>query len=273
MPEAEKLFEQALSAAPTSDEALRALVGLFLSQKQPEKAMARVKSQIEKSPKTAGFYVVLGTLQAQAKDYAAAQASLHKALDLDQNSMEAFAVLGQVQLASGSLDDAVKSWEAWMQKNPKDIRPYIMLSSLEQMRNNWQKAQQLLQKATEIDPNNAIATNNLAYLMLEHGGNADTALALAQTARRQAPDSPSIADTLGYAYYMKGVYSSSIDLFEEAAKKQPENANYHYHLGFAYDKTSNKTQAREHLERALKLNPNSGDAASAKKLLEQLGRG
>ena len=212
-------------------------------------------------------------MQAQAKDFTSAQASLQKALDLDKNNMEAFAVLGQVQVASGSLDAAVKSWEAWMQKNPKDVRPYIMISSLEQTRNNWQKAQDLLQKAIQIDPNSPIVANNLAYLMLEHGGNPDVALNLAQTARRQAPDSPNIADTLGFAYYTKGIYSSSIDLFEEALKKQPDNASVHYHLGLAYDKAKNSAQARLHLEKAVKLNPNSADAESAKKVLQQLGRG
>ncbi len=273
MPEAEKLLEQALSVAPTSEEALRALVAVYENQKQPDKALARVKAQLEKSPNTASFYVVLGTLQAQGKDYSAAQASLHKAIDLDKNNMEAFAVLGQVQVASGSLDDAVKSWDAWMQKNPKDVRPYIMISSLEHSRNNWQKEQQLLQKAIEIQPDSPVVANNLAYLMLEHGGNVDQALELAQTARRKVPDNPSIADTLGYAYYKKGVYSSAIDLFEEASRKQPDNANVQYHLGFAYEKASKNAQARDHLEKGLKLDPKSPDAEAAKRLLPQLGRG
>jgi Flp pilus assembly protein TadD len=101
----------------------------------------------------------------------------------------------------------------------------------------------------------------------------DAAVALAQTARRQAPDSPNIADTLGYAYFVKGIYGSSIDLFEEAAKKQPENASVHYHLGFAYEKASKNALAKEHLEKALKLDPKSSDADAAKKLLQQIGRG
>jgi cellulose synthase operon protein C len=273
LPDAQKYFEQALSVAPGNSDALRNYVDLLLSQKQTDKAMALVRAQVEKSPNTAATYVTLGIMQAQAKDYAGAQTSLHKAIELDQNSMEAFGILGQVQVAAGSVDDAVKSWEVWMQKNPKDVRPYIMLSGLEQQRNNWQRAQQLLQKAMEIHPDSAVAANNLAYLMLEHGGNVDVALSLAQTARRQAPDSPNIADTLGVAYFKKGVYSSSIDLFEEAAKKQPDNASVQYHLGFAYEKASKSAQAREHLEKALKLDPKSSDAGEAKKSLQQLGRG
>lgn len=269
--EAEKLYEQALTAAPNSEDALRALVTMYLTQNHPEKAIARVKSQIDKSPNTASFYVTLGILQGRAKDYTGAQVSLRKALELDQNNMEAFAVLGQVQFAAGSPDDAIKSANSWIQKNPKDVRPYLMISMVEHNRNNWQKEQQMLQKALEIQPDSPIAANNLAYLLLEHGGNVDTALTLAQTARRQVPDSPDIADTLGYAYYKKGVYSSSIGLFEEAAKKQPENANVQYHLGFAYDKASQKAQAKQHLEKALKLSPNAPEAEGAKKVLQQIG--
>lgn len=272
-PDAIKYLEQALTVAPSDDLALRPLVAIYISQKQPDKALARVQEQIQKAPNVSAFYVLQGSLLAQGKKYPDAEAALRKAIELNKDNMEAYAVLGQVQVAAGSLDDAVKSWDAWMQKNPKDIRPYIMISSLEQTRSNWQKSQELLQKASQLDPNNALVANNLAYLMLQHGGNPDVALALAQTARRRDPNSPNVADTLGYAYYTKGLYSSSINLFEEAATKQPENASYHYHLGFAYEKTKNVAQARQELQKALKLNLTGSDAEAAKKLLQQIGRG
>ena len=54
--------------------------------------------------------------------------------------------------------------------------------------------------------------------MLEQGGNVDVAMGLAQTARRGMPDSPNAADTLGWAYYQKGVYQSAISQFQEALR-------------------------------------------------------
>jgi cellulose synthase operon protein C len=66
----------------------------------------------------------------------------------------------------------------------------------------------MYQKALEIQPDNPLASNNLAYLILQQTaqrrGNVDVALAMAQTARRGMPDSSSVADTLGWAYYQKG---------------------------------------------------------------------
>ncbi len=51
----------------------------------------------------------------------------------------------------------------------------------------------------------------LASVMLQSGGNLDVALSLAQTARRGMPDSPNVADTLGWIYYQKGAYRSAVD--------------------------------------------------------------
>jgi tetratricopeptide (TPR) repeat protein len=84
-----------------------------------------------------------------------------------------------------------------------------------------------------------------------------------------------VADTLGWAFYQKGVYQSAISMFEEAIKlaarhKEPDNATYHYHLGLAYAKASQPALAIENFERVLKIDPNYSDAADVKKQLAQL---
>ena len=95
---------------------------------------------------------------------------------------------------------------------------------------------------------------------------------MAQTARRGMPDSPNAADTLGWAYYQKGIYQSAISQFQEAlrlAEKRgsPDDSEVHYHLGLAYQKANQLSQARQQLEKAVKLSPNN---AEAKKALSEL---
>src|SRR5437764_860632 len=105
--------------------------------------------------------------------------------------------------------------------------------------------------------------------MLEHGGNLDQALSLAQTARRAMPDAPGTADTLAWAYYKKGIYRSAVDLLEPAVKQAPTNPSIHYHLGMSYQKLDRAPEARQHLDRALKLNPNMPHAAEIRAALPQ----
>ena len=111
--------------------------------------------------------------------------------------------------------------------------------------------------------------------MLRSGGNIDVAMSLAETARRGMPDSPNVADTLGWIYFQKGVYGSAISMLQEALKlqqktKAPENANIHYHLGLAYQKTQQPVLARQQLELVLKINPNYSEAADVKRQLDSL---
>ena len=106
--------------------------------------------------------------------------------------------------------------------------------------------------------------------MLEHDGNSDVALSLAQTARRGMPESPNSADTLGWAYYKKGAYLLSLKLLQDAANKAPENATYQYHLGLAYYKAGDASKAKMHLRRALELDPKSVSSSDVRKVLAEL---
>jgi len=64
-------------------------------------------------------------------------------------------------------------------------------------------------------------------------------------------------------------------MFQEAIKlaaknKEPENATYHYHLGLAYAKAERPVLARQHLERALQIDPKYRAAEDVRKQLAQL---
>jgi cellulose synthase operon protein C len=125
-------------------------------------------------------------------------------------------------------------------------------------------------KALQIQPEQPIASNNLAYLMIEAGQNSDVALSLAQVARRALPNSSSTADTLAWVYYQKGNYTSARSLLEDALKTAPDDASIHYHLGMTYSKLANPADAAIHLKKAAALAPNSQTAKDAEKALSSL---
>jgi tetratricopeptide (TPR) repeat protein len=103
----------------------------------------------------------------------------------------------------------------------------------------------------------------------------DIALGLAQTAGKGLPNSPAVADTLGWIYYRKGVYPLAINYLQEALKlqesnKMSDNPDIHYHLGWAYEKTNQPALARQHFEYVLKIKPNYPAAAEIKNELTHL---
>jgi len=268
--EAEKLFERALELDPRSTAALQALVSIYGDQKQPAKGVARASAQVAKAPEVSGHYLILGLAHLANKDSEQAEQALAKATDLEKQNVQAWVALAQVQTTRGSVDKAAASYQRAIEADPTQPIVYLMLGTLEESRNNWQRAQELYQKTLQVQPDYALAANNLAFLMLEHGGNVDAALSYAQVARRGLPDLPNTADTLAWAYYHKGAYSLAIDLLQEAVKKSPQNATYHYHLGMAYWKNNDKARAKQFLARALELKPANDKADEIRQTLAQL---
>jgi len=134
----------------------------------------------------------------------------------------------------------------------------------------YDKAKEYYRKALKITPNFAPAANNLAYLYAEKGENVDEALNLAQSAKEQFPDDPSISDTLGWVYYKKNIFGRAIVYLKEANEKITDNPTMRYHLGMAYYKNGDKEQARKELKKALELDPKFRSAEEAKDTLSKL---
>jgi len=198
---------------------------------------------------------------------------LKRSIELDKTSVPAFLLLAQLQSAAGQIDNASATLEQSMRENPRDVRAYVDLGVYEERRGNWQRAQDLYKKALQIQPKHPNASNNLSFLLLEHGGELGYALSLAQTARGAMQDSPNTADTLGWAYVKSGIYDAAIPLFQEAIKKTPTNPTYYYHLGLAYQKFQKTELARANFQRAIKLEPRSARADEIRKALAELDTG
>jgi cellulose synthase operon protein C len=277
--DAERFYVQTLDRDPSSVDALGSLMQTYLIQGQKEKALSIAQAQIAKDPGNSAFYDLLGTTQfgnrKTSADLAAAESNLEQATKLAKNNTDAWVKLVQVQTAKGDTQQAIATVQRALQDNPRETALYVLNGQLFESERDWDRAKACYQKALEIDPRQPVASNNLAYVLTQTGGNLDVALSLAQTAKRGMPESSNAADTLGWVLFEKGAYRSAIDSFKEALKlaqksKSPDSPTVHFHLGMAYQKTGENMLARQHLERVLKIDPNYSSAGDVKRLLEQL---
>jgi tetratricopeptide (TPR) repeat protein len=110
----------------------------------------------------------------------------------------------------------------------------------------------------------------LVFLYLEHGGDVNVAVSLAQAVRQRMPNSPVAADALGWAYYKIGSPVSAIVQLKTSTQKVPDNPMYQYHLGMAYLAGRRYRLAAQCLEIALKKDPKFLDAANARAALENI---
>jgi Flp pilus assembly protein TadD len=246
------------------------VVKIDLLQKQPDKAMAAMKAQLARYPDNSGFHGMLGDLLKDRKDLQGAEAEYKRAAELNKNNVAAVVKLGMLQSQRGDVDTALQTYMDAARNNPKEHTFYLLAGSIYENKRDWDRAKQMYEKALALRPDDPVASNNMAYVMLQQGGNVDVAFAMAQTARRQLPDNASSADTLGWAFYNKRVYTSAIGLFQEAVQKEPDNAIYNYHLGLAYAKSGQAALARQQLERVARMKPNSSEVEDLRRALAEM---
>lgn len=270
-PEGVQLFQQALDANPNQLPAMRMLVSYYMFQHQPDKALALVQQEITKLPNSSPVYQELSALQLATKDVNGALNSAEKAMQLNPSDSGAVMAYTRAETAAGNVPAAIAKWQGWANAHPTNSGADVILGTLEESRGNVSAAMDDYKKALTIQPDQAVAQNNLAFLMLENGQDVDMALSLAQSARRTMPHSPNTADTLAWAYYHKGIYGSARGLLEDAEKTDPNNASIEYHLGMVYSKMGRKADAVDHLKKAVSLAPQTQTGKDASKALTSLG--
>jgi tetratricopeptide (TPR) repeat protein len=266
-------YERALAIDPLNARALTSLAALDFLTGRGVDARARVDAALTKQPESPALLMLAGGVYAQLRDYASAEKVLRKAMELEPSNPNLYGMLGAVYRDQGQIDRAIAEFDRLVAKSSKPAAVQTLIGTLLESQQRFDEAKKRYQEALHLDPNAPVAANNLAWLIVERGGDLDIALQLAQTAKARLPDSPEISDTLGWAFYKKGLFSQAVTALAESVAKKPEVAVFQYHLGLSYAKAGHAGLARETLNTALALDPKSPQAAEARVELSRLPPG
>jgi Flp pilus assembly protein TadD len=243
-----------------------------LGAKRPSDAVARVKAALERSPDATDVQLLAAQTYAAAGDLAGSEAILRRVVEAHPDEYEAYSMLGQIYIAQRRLDQARLEYEELAKRRPASaVGALTMAGIVLQAQGKTEEARQKYEQVLATAPRAPVAANNLAWIIVELKGNLDQALSLARTAQAAMPYSPEVSDTIGWIYYHKKLTTLAVRSFREAIDRTPANPTYHYHLGLAHLRAGDTTEARQALQRALKLNPQFSGAADARDKLASIG--
>jgi len=200
------------------------------------------------------------------------ESNVQRAIALDRKTPNAFSLLANIDYARGSIEKAKANLRTAIELNPYNVTNYMVLENWFKKEGNWEEAKRLCEKAHQLDSASPEIATELAFLYLEHGGDVNLALSLAQGAKEKLPNSLPVADTLGWAYYKMGLAGSAIVQLKECVQKSPDNSIYQYHLGMAYMAAGHSQSAGQALHQALKYNPSFAYAANARAALDRISK-
>lgn len=269
-PGASREFDRALALDPADVDALIGRMVIDLSQKRPQDARARVERAIAKAPNNGAVLVAASRFERTDGNHAAAEKYLRKAIEVDPTNLDVYGLLARLYISQNRLADGKKELEEFVRRKPEAVGARTMIGMIQQAQGNTDEAVKTYSEIVKETSTAAVASNNLAYLYVEAGQQLDRAVELAQNAKQQMPDNADVSDTLGWAYYKKGMPELAVKALEFSVKKDPQNPIYLVHLGLAYAKMGNQAKAKASLTQALKLKPNVSGADEARAVLASL---
>lgn len=257
--------EKALDIDPSDVRALEVLKRSY-AEKDIGQALQKVTQFAKERPRSAAAQEFLGMMLLGAGKIAGARAALMDAKADDPKTTKVDLSLVQVDLLEKKVDDARNRLKSILAADGGNAIARTWLGNLEVMRGDNDSAIEDFRKAVEVNPLNAQAANNLAYLLIAYRNQTDDGIKYAQKAVELAPDRPAYCDTLGWAYYQKGLYSSAIPYLERAGGSNGD-AVWSYHLAMAYAKAGDVARGRKVFAAAMKQNPKVPEAKAAEAVL------
>jgi tetratricopeptide (TPR) repeat protein len=232
-------------------------------------------AESKKAPNRLDLVLGLARTAEQAGRYDDAIGYYQRVLDgLDKNSRsrgEIYENMGETYRRKGDDNSAIAALQKARTALPDNENILNALALTLDHAGHRSEAQKVYETIVRMNPNNAVALNNLAYLMVESGLDADVALSYAQRAKQLMPDMPEVTDTLGWIYLKKAQYDYAVNAFQDLVAKAPGHSTFHYHLAMAYKQKGDKGKAIEQLHDALKYNPTAEEHQKINDLLSQLG--
>lgn len=258
---------KALAIKPDLLEAQRGLILLNLDMHKYQDALTIARTVQKQRPKEAVGFALEGDIGGVQKKWESAAAAYRAGLK--QVPASDLAVrLHSALLVSGKTAEAEKFSRGWTKDHPTDAAFTIHLADAALARGDLKTAEKHYMATVGLQPNNALAFNNLAWVMGKL--NKEGAIAYAENANKLMPNQPAFMDTLAMLLSDKGDYQKAVELENKAIALQPQNALFKLNLAKIHIKGEQKDLARKELDDLAKLGEKFPAQAEVRRLLATL---
>jgi tetratricopeptide (TPR) repeat protein len=273
--EAEAGYLKSYEVNPANTRGLMALAASMLARNQPDQALGVLQAEIKKTPQRNDLHFTLATFANRAGRTAIAISELEGLLSRirpdARGTAEAQTLLSECYLKDQQFQKALAHIEVARQLEPDNPAVLHFLGLVYDKLGRATEARKVYEASLKENGNDGIVLNNLAYLIVENGGDPDLALTYAQRARQKMPHELGFADTVGVIYLKKNLVDNALEIFEDLVRQNPGYAVFRLHLGEALLRKGEIAKARKELQVALASKPSTEETAKIKELLAKAG--
>ena len=267
LPGAQRSAARALEIAPLHLPALRLAIAVALRQQQPEQALALARGLQRQRPALAAGHLLEGEVEASRQRWDAAIAALRQALGKAQPDT-APERLHAVLRAAGRTAEADALAADWARRHPRDALFQYYLGDVALNARDLAGAEQRYRAVLALQPEHALALNNVAWILLQR--QQPGALALAERAAKAAPEEPAILDTLAQAQAAERRTADALATQQRALALRPDDAGLRLNLARLHLQAGDKRAAKAELDRLAALGGRFAQQGEVAALLKSL---
>ena len=238
-------LRKALEIEPKSLEAQQGQVSLAMAAQKPGDALAISRAVQKQRPKEQVGYMLEGEIHAAGKAWDKAADAFRAGLK-QVASPELAVRLHDVLLSAAKKPEADRWAAEWSRTQPKDAAFPFYLGNRALTLNELPESLRHFERVVAIQPDNAAALNNLAWLKGQLGR--DGALADAERANALAPNQPAFMDTWAMLLSAANQHERALEMQKKVVQLQPQVLEFKLNLAKIQIKAGNKDAARALLD-------------------------
>jgi tetratricopeptide (TPR) repeat protein len=162
---------------------------------------------------------------------------------------------------------SISQLESMAKEQPNDVIVQMRLGEAYEKQGAADKAAAAFEQALKLNPKLVAAVTQLAQLNAGPLQNKEKALDYAKKARELAPADPQVTGLVGKVAYEAGNFTWSYSLLQEAVRQRANDPSILHDLAWAAYSQGKVNEARDAMQKVLTNNPDSAQAADAKKFL------
>jgi cellulose synthase operon protein C len=260
-------LRRALDLQPDLLTAQRGIITLSMGAKRPQDAIDIARAVQKQRPQEPVGYIFEGDVEVLRRDYAAAIAVYRRGLQNAPVTELAIKLMRALNTA-GQTAEGEKVAQEWERRHPNDAAFAFVRGDQALAQQNWAAAEQRFRSVLTQKPKDALALNNLAWLLMKQ--KKPGALPIAQQANELYPDRPSILDTLASALSEAGQHAKALEAQRRAIDLVPDDYALRLNLARIQIAAGDKAAAKTELERLRGLGTKFRDHAEVTELLKTL---
>ncbi|WP_455209079.1 XrtA/PEP-CTERM system TPR-repeat protein PrsT, partial [Kaarinaea lacus] len=237
------------------DRAKLLLVYTHLRKEDFASAKATVKEMLSQKPDSPAWWTVSGGVEMIAGNRLKARADFNKALELQNDFVQARLNLAKMEFEDGRLDEAKNQFDKILSKDAENVSALMGMAQVAERYGEVEQALDWIEKARQANEQVLMPRLVLSRYYFKTG-DYDKSLAIAREAALFHQGNVEVNRLIAASLVQSGRTDEALESYKQIIKNDPQNPQWYVELANVYRSMKNFPSARSVLEKAIELQKN-----------------